>query len=272
MKNFLKVSIAIILLLFAVFGCEKIPDGVINPKVNSFQVTSVTAPDTFKFNNLDSMMAVSLTLKGSINPIKDPLGFLQNAKTRQTLVAIRLKDLQQSDSSGVITATVNGYVEMKQAFASGNYNLVFQTIDPKSQISTIIAEHKFFYNNGKANFLPEITNLQMYYITEQPTLRDTVERNKDIIFSIKVTDVDGLNDISKVSFDLFRPDNSSVGNFIMFDDGDAGHGDALSGDGIYSLKNSFGSTSAVGFWKLVFFAIDKSDSTSNVITHNLYVN
>ena len=272
MKDFLKVSIALILLLFVFIGCEKIPDGIINPKVNFFQVTALAAPDTFYFNNLDSTLSVSLKMQGNVIPFKDPLGFLQNSKTRKTLVAIRLKDLQQSFSSGVLTATATGYVEMKQAFASGNYNLVFQTIDSESQIATTIAIHKFFYNNGKGNFSPEITNLQMYYATEQPALRDTVKRNKDIIFSIKVSDADGLNDISKVSFNLFRPDNSSVGNFIMFDDGDVKHGDAAAGDGIYSLKNSFGTTSSVGVWKFDFSAVDKSDSTSNVITHNLYVN
>lgn len=272
MKYLLKTSIVSILLLLLFFGCEEIPDGVIVPTSNSFQVIAVTAPDTFSFNPSDSTIRISLKLKGTVMPLKDPLGFLQNSTTRETLVAIWLDNIiKQTDTTGIITATAEGHVKMKEAFPSGNYNLIFQTIDSGSQISTIIAEHKFFYNNGKENFQPEITNLKMYYVAEQPTLRDTVDRNKDIIFSLKVSDANGLSDILKVSFDLFRPDSSSVGNFIMFDNGDAGHGDAAAGDGIFSLKNSFLPTSAVGNWNFIFTAVDNSDSTSNVITHNLYV-
>ncbi len=271
MKYFVKVSITLSFLILIILGCEKIPDGIINPEVNSFQVTSVTAPDTFNFNNLDSTLNVSLRLQGSIIPIKEPLGFLQNSKTRETLIAINLSKLQKTDSSGIIIAVANGYVEMQQKFPSGNYDLVFQTINEESQIAATIAVHKFFYNNGKENFLPEISNLKIYYTTEQPTLRDTVEINKDFIVSIRTIDADGLDDISKVSFDLFHPDFPNPSQFLMYDDGDVLHGDAIAGDGIFSRKLSFNQTASNLNWKFNFSAIDKNDSTSNVITHNLYV-
>jgi len=271
MKYLLKTSIVSALLLFLFFGCEKIPDEVIAPTSNSFQVVSITATDTFDFSPSDSTVQVSLQIKGTVMPLRDPLGFLQNSTTNKTLVPILLDNIQQSETNGIITATAAGQIKMEEAFPSGNYNLVFQIVDSKSHIPTIIAEHKFFYRNKIENFQPKVSNIKMYYVIEQPILRDTVDRGKDIIFSVKVSDANGLNDISKVSFDLFRPDNSSVGNFIMFDDGDAGHGDASAGDGIFSLKNSFGQTSAVGNWSFIFSAVDNSDSTSNVITHNLYV-
>lgn len=271
MSYLLKISIVTAFVLFLFFGCDNIPDGIITPPINSYQVTNITAPDTFKFSPTDSTLQISISLRGNIVPLGDPLGFLQNAKTRETLISIKLMNIQKEDSSGMTTATITGYLEMKESFPSGEYNLVFQSVDSETQIATIIAEHKFFYNNGTENFLPEITNLKMYYETEQPTLRDSVDRNKNIIFSVKVLDANGLNDISKVSFDLFRPDSSSVGNFKMFDDGDVLHGDATAGDGIYSLLNSFGSSSQTGIWKFNFIAIDNSDSTSNIITHNLNV-
>lgn len=271
MKFLLKNIIisAIFLLLF--FRCEKIPDGIIAPASTSFQVVSVTAPDTFNFSPSDSTVQISLQLKGTVMPLRDPLGFLKNSTTQQTLVSILLDNIKQTNSNGIITATATGHIKMQEAYPTGNYNLVFQTIDPESQISTIIAEHKFFYRNKIENFQPKVSSLKMYYVTEQPILRDSVDRGKDIIFAVKVSDANGLNDISKVSFNLSRPDNSSVGNFVMFDDGDTGHGDAAAGDGIFSLKNSFGPTAPVGNWHFSFSAVDNSDSTSNVITHNLYV-
>jgi hypothetical protein len=58
----------------------------------------------------------------------------------------------------------------------------------------------------------------------------------------------------------------------MFDNGDkSGAGDEKAGDGFYSLKNSFGKTAQTGKWRFEFRAIDKADSLSNKIIHELLV-
>ena len=59
----------------------------------------------------------------------------------------------------------------------------------------------------------------------------------------------------------------------MFDNGDFdGAGDEIEGDGIYSLKNSFGPDAQTGDWTFTFNAIDNSGTVSNTITYSLKVN
>ena len=55
----------------------------------------------------------------------------------------------------------------------------------------------------------------------------------------------------------------------MFDDGDEEHGDLVAGDGIYSFKNIF--VNAQGDRKFEFWARDRADKLSNMITHNVVV-
>jgi hypothetical protein len=59
----------------------------------------------------------------------------------------------------------------------------------------------------------------------------------------------------------------------MVDNGDKeGFGDEKAGDGLFSFKNSFGTTSQTGNWRFEFQAKDKSNELSGVIIHNLQVN
>ena len=122
------------------------------------------------------------------------------------------------------------------------------------------------------NFPPQIMDL---------IIPSEIDRGVEFIFSISVSDPNGLSDIYLVYFELFRPDGSIVyldeenqfTTFPMFDNGDLeGAGDEFENDGIYSLKNSFGETSQTGDWTFNFYAIDNSGTLSNQIIHNLTVN
>jgi len=133
-----------------------------------------------------------------------------------------------------------------------------------------IASHDFEYNNMQSNVAPIISNPLFYYIDEEPMLRDTLEDNKEFIFSIDVDDANGLNDIDSVYTYFYSPNNPSALLFILYDNGEDKNGDETAGDGIYSGKNIF-AQGTEGIRKFEFFARDRAGLLSNMITHNVVV-
>ena len=100
-------------------------------------------------------------------------------------------------------------------------------------------------------------------------LRDTLVNNKPFIFSIVVTDSNGLSDIDSVYADFHNPANPKPWRVLMYDDGESDHGDVVAGDGIYSFLNTF--KNASGNRKFIFTAKDRAGFSSNAIEHNVEV-
>ncbi|RKY78456.1 hypothetical protein DRQ00_05185 [candidate division KSB1 bacterium] len=104
---------------------------------------------------------------------------------------------------------------------------------------------------------------------------DTVSRSQipnNFLLTIKVSDPQGLEDIDKVYFNTFKPDDSpSSGNpFYMRDDGLQGV-DQNANDGIYSLRIEISPQNQLGNYRFEFEAIDKSGAKSNKIIHIITV-
>ncbi|MDR3668143.1 MAG: hypothetical protein P4L35_14975, partial [Ignavibacteriaceae bacterium] len=59
--------------------------------------------------------------------------------------------------------------------------------------------------------------------------------------------------------------------FYMYDDGRPEHGDAVAGDGIYSLIISLPPGTTKGTYRWEFQAQDREKKTSNIIIHNIVV-
>ena len=95
-----------------------------------------------------------------------------------------------------------------------------------------------------------------------------VEIDRDLLFTINVFDANGQNDIKKVIFDL-EWNGEFVGFFELNDDGE--NGDESAGDGIYSRKQSFNSSTKGSIFNLIYQAEDQSGEKSNVITQLIYV-
>jgi len=93
--------------------------------------------------------------------------------------------------------------------------------------------------------------------------------------TVRATDPDGQGDIQRVYFNSFRPDGSpAAGNpFQMFDDGDVNglSGDAIRGDGVYSLNVQLQPNATKGTYRFEFQAVDRSGVSSNTIAHNVTV-
>jgi hypothetical protein len=83
-------------------------------------------------------------------------------------------------------------------------------------------------------------------------------------------DQNGLSDIDKVYFVVYRPDGTTNNSQnLMFDDGNlTDHGDQTAGDGIYSLLIQITSANQKGTYRLEFQAKDRGGKLSNIINHS----
>ncbi len=102
----------------------------------------------------------------------------------------------------------------------------------------------------------------------------------NVVFNIYayVTDAAGLGDVSKVYFDVVKPDgNPSTGNpFMMYDDGgaaglSAGDDDQVANDGIYTLYVQLPAGTAIGIYVFTFHAVDRSGVASTPVSHKIKV-
>lgn len=119
----------------------------------------------------------------------------------------------------------------------------------------------------RGNHAPQITLVEA---------ADTVQlRNESqiLVLRMRVSDEDGIGDISRVIFNSYRPDGSaSSGNpFVMYDDGSVMHGDEKAGDGIFSLLITLPATTAPGTYRFDFQAVDRSNTVSNLLVHSMTV-
>jgi len=115
------------------------------------------------------------------------------------------------------------------------------------------------------NVPPVVKNVQAPDTLIVP-LADTLK----ISLSVDASDADGVNELTSVYFNTFRPDGSpsSSNPFQMFDDGNiVANGDLVKGDGTYSRIIILPPGTTKGKYRFDFQAIDKSNELSNVISH-----
>ncbi|MGC8595296.1 MAG: choice-of-anchor X domain-containing protein [Candidatus Kryptoniota bacterium] len=159
--------------------------------------------------------------------------------------------------SGLITTTVTPIVVGDLTFSFTAYNTVGV---PGNSVS-----HLLHLYNSK-NLPPIIDSVQV---------PDSVQLDPSTTILLRITagvhDPNGLLDISHVYFNSYKPDGSPSTNnpFYMYDDGT--HGDAVPGDGIYTLTIQLPPTTPTGTYKFVFYCIDRSNALSSPVTHFIKV-
>lgn len=269
-----KYLITVIASLIIFTGCEKTQDGIIDPRENitEFRILSIQMPDTVIYGVDDSVVVITAEID---NPqdvtsiyfdIFDYAGELINENNEM----LDNGDINRYGDETAGDAKYSAKIIFGNTDANGNYYFRFHAVDI-FQSNKILAEKRIVYFNNQPFFPPVISDL---------VLPDSVNRGESFVFSVKAEDGNGLADIRSVFFELYRPDGTVLyynqstedTHFPMFDNGDlSGAGDALAGDGIYSLKNSFGSTAQTGYWRFEFQAVDRSDSLSNKIIKEMLV-
>ncbi|PKL82500.1 MAG: hypothetical protein CVV24_09850 [Ignavibacteriae bacterium HGW-Ignavibacteriae-3] len=269
-RNFL----LIVLILFLALSCAKIPDGIVEPLNADYSVIAVTAPSAVNYLPNDSSVVASVRIinTSSVSRVWCKVSSLDGL----ILIAGQVILYDDGNVSGngdqaKGDGIYSGKFVMGKLKPKGKYQIEFfvenNIQQPPANVKKVGAQI-FNFDNIQINLAPVIANL---------ILASSVNRGDSFIFSIKVTDPNGLTDIMQVYFKLYRPDGSPVLNgtddyFLMVDNGDLNFGDQTGGDGIYSFKNSFGLTAPTGSWKFEFGANDRGGLTSNILIQNVMVN
>ena len=230
------------------------------------QFENLTAPLEFIYSSDDPFLHTAIRLSNTYN-LQNVWIKIQSSDS-PFVIADSVQLLRTSDGSPYYFTTYYDSLTMSPSYPDGNYVIDYFIKTTKNNKQTI-ATHNFTYVGDGINTPPVILNPLFYYEDEEPTLRDTLENNKPFVFSIEVSDVNGLSDIDSVYTDFYSPNNPSAFRVLMFDDGDEANGDLVAGDGIYSFKNIF--QNAQGERKFEFWARDRAGDLSNMITHIVVV-
>ncbi len=267
-NKILKLLTVNLLLVLGLVGCEKEYTSIVENNIPDFQVKLVAPSDSIRYNPVDSLITIRIEFNSGLNIQNvfcdvyaadnnkintSPLALLDNGK-------IENGDISANDGSYA------NKIALSETYPNGIYNIKYFVTD-NSSTTKQVALGTFKFDNGQANFAPVISDDIVN--PDSAVVTDTTI----ILTSLKVSDQNGLSDIDKVYFVVYRP-NGTTSNTqnLMYDDGNlAQHGDQTAGDGIYSLIISINSTNTKGTYRLEFQAKDRGGKLSNIINHSLLI-
>jgi hypothetical protein len=276
------MRIPLLLLALCVFGCQSNDNTPIDPFdlppfVKSFAISpSSVNTDTM---NIGPQRLPTDTLRITINAtaqVSDPEG-LSNVKE----VTVRVFKPASQNLIWTAELSENG-IPFSASAGDGTFSGVVSFLIVRSDIGDFKVE---VTATDKADLASNSlsTSLAVVRLNKPPVLSDLVAPDSISVgtsvvllkLSAIATDPDGQSDVQKVFFNSFRPDGSpATGNpFQMFDDGNVNglSGDAVKGDGIYSLTVQLEPNTTKGNYRFEFQAADRSGAASNIIVHNLTV-
>lgn len=258
-----KNILIIIFFTLYILGCEEIPNDVIDQQTNKVQPLSLDAPDIFIFQLSDSSITTSIEFSDVTNLSKVWLNLYSPDDEIVNSEPIVLEDNGDLQNGDLVKddKKYSAKVLFSKSFSNGKYRMEY-FLEDRNSVNYNLGSHQIAYFNEEVNFPPVISNLIM---------PDTIGVEEPFSFTLKVSDLNGLDDIKKVFFRFYRTDGSVSSDFEMVDNGNINNGDEIAGDGIYSFKNIFSATVKGQNRKFEFQATDLRDSLSNIITHNIYV-
>ena len=252
----------LLLVPLLLLGCEQNYDNLIDTSPESYQLTSVVG------------IKDSVDLKVPGDSLFSPrLIFTSQSKINKVYFDVYASDNTLLNSSPVGMDEVGnkiyeGQFIFKREYPIGSYNVKF-SVTGFDGINRQVASSSFYFNNGQDNVPPVISNLIM---------PDSVQLGGTILYTVEVSDSNGLQDVEFVFYEAYNPDGIKVVNsqgisqFPMFDDGNTQeNGDATAGDGIFTVVLTFPISAQTGTWRFEFQARDRSKTLSNKIFHNIIV-
>jgi hypothetical protein len=238
------------------------------------EIIEINAPTEITYSGSNTMFKASVEVNTSYL-IKDIWCQIKSSDATLTVTdSLQMKDDGDKDNSGDEIAGDNIFTAqypLSIQVPTDDYTVKYFVKNFQDVIEEV-GSTAFIYNNTQFNYPPVLSNLNMV---------SSIDRDVTFVFSVQADDPNGNDDIQAVYFQLYRPDGSQVFDtrtqpptpyFLMADNGDVDvYGDEIAGDDIYSFKNKFDTTAAVGNWTFYFQAIDRSDETSEEIEHILEV-
>ena len=154
-----------------------------------------------------------------------------------------------------------GTLKFSETVSVGNYDINYYIIDSNGE-KVILAKQYVTVKkwNNSAPVITEVVAADTLTVSATAT---------DVILKAKVTDADGLSDISKVYYSVVKPDNSTVGPFDLLDDGF--NYDQAANDGTYTSAVTMYSDAIKGTYRFDFQAKDKSNAVSTIKSHYITI-
>ena len=265
-KTFKFLAISLLLIIITI-GCDKKYDNVVENSNPDYQVILVAPSDSIRYNPLDSLINIRIEFNSSANiqSVFCDVYAADNTKLNSSPLTLLDNGKIENGDDVANDGSFANKIALSEYYPNGFYNIRYFVTD-KSSKTNQVALGTFKFDNGQANFAPVIFD----DIVDPDTA--IVTDTTIIITSIAVTDQNGLSDIDKVYFVVYRP-NGTTSNTqnLMFDDGLQIHGDQTAGDGIYSLVIEIYSTNTKGTYRLEFQAKDRGAKLSNIINHSLLI-
>jgi hypothetical protein len=261
--------IAVNLILLLIFiGCEKEYDTVIENYIPDYQVKLVSPSDSIRYNPLDSLVTLRIAFNSASNiqSVYCDVYASDNSKLNSSPLSLLDNGKIANGDDVANDGSFANKIPLSESYPNGIYNIKYFVTD-KSNSTNQVALGTFKFDNGQANIAPIISD----DIVDPDTA--VVIDTTLIITSINVVDQNGLSDIDRAYFKVYRPDGTTNNNQnLMFDDGNLSlHGDQTAGDGIYSLIIQITSSNAKGTYRLEFQAKDRGGKLSNIINHSLLI-
>ncbi|MCF8412128.1 MAG: hypothetical protein K9G44_01845 [Melioribacteraceae bacterium] len=250
-------------------SCDDVSDEIVNAESSKFNVIEVNVPTSFIYSANNNSIAVTAKIDNNSFVEKIEAYVYNELKSNQIIDPVELKDDGSSTSgdNAKNDLTYSGIINFNSEMVSSDYiiEIVIVYTQFGEQLSDIISQTKLDYSSGVQNVTPVISNL---------VIPSSVTFSSAFKFSVKVEDQNGLTDIDKVWYELFRPNGTQVQNsqgitkFDLYDDGPSSasnSGDLVSNDGVYTSQLTFPSGQPTGEWRMEFFARDLSGEVSNKI-------
>lgn len=266
-KIFKILSISLLIAIIST-ACDKQYDNVIENYNPDYQVKLVSPSDSIQYNPVDSLITIRIVFNSatSIQNVYCDVYAADNSKLNTSPLSLLDNGKITNGDDVANDGSYANKIGLSEYYPNGIYNIKYIVTD-KSNSTNQVAQGTFKFDNGQNNIAPVISD----DIVDPDTA--VVTDTTLILTSIKVSDQNGLSDIDRAYFKVYRPDGSTNNNQnLMFDDGNLSlHGDQTAGDGIYSLIISINSTNAKGTYRLEFQAKDRGGKLSNIINHSLLI-
>ena len=257
-----------LIIAFILLGCEKEFDNVIENYNPDYQVKLVSPSDSIQYNPVDSLITIRIAFNSpaNIQSVFCDIYAADNAKLNsEPFSLLDNGKIENGDDLNGDGSFANKF-PLSEFYPNGIYNIKYFVTD-KSNSTNQVALGTFKFDNGQTNIAPVISD----DIVDPDTA--IVAGTTVILTSIKALDQNGLSDIDKVYFVVYKPDGTTNNSQnLMFDDGNlTDHGDQTAGDGIYSLLIQITSANQKGTYRLEFQAKDRGGKLSNIINHSLLI-
>ena len=250
--------------------------------VSSLHVYQNHSPSMTVPNLPDSLISgfPAFTLESAVT---DPQGYSDIAEVVFSLDVLGLEyQMIDPEEDGIFSYYMSP--EFSAGIASGNYIFTFNACDSLMSQSNVHNLTVFIENTPPVLSLPSLIS---EYITSDPGDADSLLSVPDpgdtlqITVTIKVTDLQTLQDIQDVHFSYTRPD-TTIPYYPMADNGlewnleeywnnNPYFGDETAGDGIYTFTKLYTSAVDPGLHRFNFHCLDRANQLADSVSVSLNI-